>query len=183
MLMQMLRAGGFPVLTDDVRLADERNPNGYLEFEPAKRLVNDSTWLAAARGQAVKLVSPLLPHLPVGKTGPTGPTAPKYRIIHLHRPVSEIVASQRAMLARSGEAGGKLPDEALARIYSPQIAATRTLLGHWQYRGEAMVLEIAYHDALADPLRVAQKLATLLGPGFDPVAASAAVNPALRRQR
>jgi hypothetical protein len=34
-MMQMLEAGGLPVLRDDVfRLPDERNPRGYYELKP-----------------------------------------------------------------------------------------------------------------------------------------------------
>ena len=38
MLMQMLAAGGLPVLTDDKRAADDSNPRGYYEFEAAKKV-------------------------------------------------------------------------------------------------------------------------------------------------
>ena len=34
LMMQMLEAGGHPLLTDQVRGPDESNPRGYLEFEP-----------------------------------------------------------------------------------------------------------------------------------------------------
>ncbi len=100
MMMQMIQAGGFTILADDQRLADENNPKGYLEFEPAKRILTDQSWIAGTTGSAVKLVSPLLPHLP-RKSGI------KYRIVLMLRPVQEVVASQRAMLARSEKEGGQ----------------------------------------------------------------------------
>ena len=37
MMMQMLAAGGMPVLADGARGPDTDNPRGYYEFEPAKR--------------------------------------------------------------------------------------------------------------------------------------------------
>src|SRR4029077_10320628 len=63
MLMQMLAAGGQPVLTDGLREADTDNPLGYFEYEPVKQLHRDARWFQHAEGKAVKIVSPLLPHL------------------------------------------------------------------------------------------------------------------------
>jgi predicted AlkP superfamily phosphohydrolase/phosphomutase/tetratricopeptide (TPR) repeat protein len=182
MMMQMLAAGGFPVLADDQRLADESNPRGYLEFAPAKRLVKDNAWVNDATGKAVKIVSPLVPHLP------KGPDGPRYLVVALRRPVAEVVASQRAMLARDGKAGAQVPDDALAAIFERQVITARTFLAHLESQGQARVLDVAYHAALADPRAAAERLAEFLGTGwegapFDAAAAAAAVEPALRRHR
>jgi len=49
MMMNMLAAGGVPILSDSIRNADEDNPNGYFEFEPVKQLSQGQTdWLADA---------------------------------------------------------------------------------------------------------------------------------------
>jgi tetratricopeptide (TPR) repeat protein len=45
MLMQMLAAGGLPILTDGERAADEDNPRGYLEYAAAKRPDAGTGWL------------------------------------------------------------------------------------------------------------------------------------------
>ena len=55
MMMQMLAAGGMPVLTDGERDPDPDNPRGYFEFAPVKRTAQDARWLAGARGKAVKV--------------------------------------------------------------------------------------------------------------------------------
>jgi len=60
MPMQMLSAGGIEVVSDGLPKADEDNPHGYLEFEPVKSLLRDSSWLSASRGKAIKIVAPLL---------------------------------------------------------------------------------------------------------------------------
>src|SRR3569833_284119 len=44
MLMQMLAAGGVPVMSDGLREADEDNPRGYVEYEPVKNLLKDASW-------------------------------------------------------------------------------------------------------------------------------------------
>src|SRR6185312_9405208 len=55
MLMQMLAAGGVPVMSDGLREADEDNPRGYLEYEPVKNLLKDASWLGEGRGKALKI--------------------------------------------------------------------------------------------------------------------------------
>lgn len=50
MLMQMLEAGGMPVLSDGARSPDPDNPKGYLEYEPVKALPKNAAWLAQAVG-------------------------------------------------------------------------------------------------------------------------------------
>lgn len=176
MMMQMIHAGGFPILADDERLADENNPKGYLEFEPAKRILTDQSWIAGAIGKTVKLVSPLLPHLPRN-------SGIKYRIILMLRPVQEVVASQRAMLARSKKEGSQISNEALAEIYQKQVVATRTLLAHLQFHGEAEVMEVSYHGALENPTAIAKRLAAFLGEGFNQESATRAVDASLYRSK
>ena len=182
MMMQMLAAGGVPVLADDRRLADESNPRGYLEFEPVKRLLNDSSWLAQAVGKAVKIVVPLVQQLP------RGDAAPPYLVVAMRRPVTEVVRSQRAMLARDGKPGADVPEQTLVAAFERQLITSRTFLAHLESTGRARVLDVAYDDAVANPRRVAQQLATFLaaatgGWSSDEVAAAAAVDPALRRTR
>ena len=177
MLMQMLAAGGWPVLADEARLADESNPRGYLEFEPVKRLAADASWIDAARGKAVKIVSPLVRQLPRGET------APAYLVVHMRRPVAEVVASQRSMLARAGRPGAAVPDEALIASFERQLVASRTFLAHLESTGRARVLDVHYHEAVADPAATAARLADLLGEAFDATAAAAAVDATLHRNK
>ena len=64
LMMQILEAGGMPILKDDLREADADNPKGYYEFERVKQVAQDQAWLQNARGKAVKMVSALLLDLP-----------------------------------------------------------------------------------------------------------------------
>ena len=177
MAMQMLAAGGLALLADDERLADESNPRGYLEYEPAKRLVSDASWVAGARGQAVKIVAPLVRHLPRGEA------APPYLVIHMRRPIDEVIASQRTMLERLGRPGADTPDQALMAVFERQQVMSRTFLAHLESAGRARVLDLHYHDALADPAAAAAKLGDLLGEGFDAAAATDAIDRSLHRTR
>jgi tetratricopeptide (TPR) repeat protein len=170
MLMQLLAAGGMEPLTDGRRVADPDNPRGYLEFEPATNLARDVSWLPLARGKVVKLALPLLPHLPGGEA---------YRILIIERDPAEVIASQRAMLARLGRAGASLDDASLAAEYRRQRERVlRWLSG----RPEVAVLPLRYGAVLSDPQGTAFRVASFLGTSFDEDGAAAAIDPSLRRQ-
>jgi tetratricopeptide (TPR) repeat protein len=171
MLMQMLAAGGVPILTDGKRAADEDNPRGYLEYAAAKRPDAGSGWLLDARGKAVKIVAQLLPALTAKH---------RYRVIFAERPLHEILASQRVMLERSGKPGGRLAERRMAGIFLKQMAQVQRILTPHGER--VQVLSVPYHEALADPSAAAERLNDFLGGGLDLAAMAAAVAPSLRRQ-
>ena len=173
MMMQMLQAGGVPVLADQHRQADESNQRGYFEHENAKKLARDAEWLSEGKGRAVKIVAQLLQNLPQEH---------RYRIIFMHRPLAEVVASQKKMLQRLGKQGAAITDEALKRTFQRQVTQVRTQLTHFRGRGILDFLDIKYHDALHDPVLVAEQLAEFLGGNFDAVAAAQAVDPTLRNE-
>jgi hypothetical protein len=174
MMMQMLQAGGITPFADDHRPADESNPRGYLEHELARKLAADQTWVGQAKGQAVKIVAQLLPHLPRDH---------KYRIVMMHRPLAEIVASQKKLLQRLGKEGGQISDESLQKTFAQQVRQVRALLGHFRQKGLLDVLDIKYHDVLRDPQAVARQLAGFMGSQFDVGKAAWAVDPTLRHEK
>src|SRR6185503_17792221 len=116
MAMKMLEAGGMPILADGIRTADISNPKGYYEFEPVKELDKggDVTWLAEARGKAVKIISFLLTWLPERYD---------YRVIFMQRDLREAIASQNAMLAHRGEtpAPGSASDDQIRKMYEDHL--------------------------------------------------------------
>ena len=170
MMMQLLEAGGLPVLTDGERAADSDNPKGYYEFEPAKSRGDHRAWLDDAGGKVVKMVAQLLPNLPSG---------PKYRIVFMERPLEEVIASQDAMLDRLGRPqAGKRSN--LARTYAAQIEQVKRVLA--QHEGHVSVLPIAYGRALAEPASVVAEISAFLGGVLDTEAAADAIDPSLRRQ-
>jgi hypothetical protein len=68
-MMQMLAAGGLPVMTDGRRSADSDNPEGYYEWEAIKQVGAHPEILQEAAGKAIKVISMLLPALPAGCSG------------------------------------------------------------------------------------------------------------------
>ncbi|MDH3519485.1 MAG: sulfotransferase [Myxococcales bacterium] len=171
LMMQMLGAGGFPLLTDGLREPDEHNPRGYFEFEAAKRTLRDTSWLAQALGRAVKLVHALVASLP---------DAYPYRVILLRRPLGQVVASQRAMLARFGGVEGVLPDARLSEIFAAQLAD----LERWaEGQPRVTLLGVETERLVADPAAVASEVAAFLGGELDEAAMAGAYEPSLWHQR
>ena len=170
LMMQMLAAGGVPVLVDDVRPADEDNPRGYYEYEKTRRLRNDASWLTEAQGKAIKIIVQLLAYLPA---------AYSFRIIFMERDLDEVLGSQRAMLDRSGKAGTRLDDAALQRTYRLQVARARQNLRS----ASIPVLNVAYEDAVSRPRETAARVNSFLGGSYAEEAMAAAVSPSLYRQK
>lgn len=169
LLMQMLAAGGMPVLADGVRTADESNPRGYLEYEPVKRLAADSRWLSDAGGRAVKIILQLMPHVPAGTP---------MDVLCLDRPVADVVASQSAMLRRMGKAPAGDPAQ-LEAVFSRQRAA---VLAELQRRPGVRLLEVSHQRLLARDAGEVARICGFLGrTDLDAGAMLSAIDPALHR--
>jgi hypothetical protein len=172
MMMKMLEAGGLEVVSDGIRRADVDNPKGYYELERVKNLANeaDRSWLAEARGKGIKVISFLLRSLPSDLN---------YRVIFVHRDIAEVLASQKKMLARRGEADDT-PPERMRQHFEDDLWRARYLLTH---RPCFELLEVQYTDILARPLEGAQRVSEFLGGGLDAEAMAAVVDPQLYRNR
>ncbi len=172
MLMKMLEAGGLTVMSDGQRTADEDNPKGYYEVERVKNLAQeqDKTWVAAARGKGLKVISFLLKSLPEDLN---------YRVIFVRRDLDEILASQKKMLARRGEKD-ETSAERMRALYEDDLWRTSYLLEH---KPQFEVLDVHYGDVLARPLVQARRINEFLGGRFDAEAMAGVVDPALYRNR
>ena len=171
MMMQMLAAGGMPILADDVRQPDEDNPRGYYEFERVKELAVDSSWLEEAKGKAVKMVYRLLYDLPHNYS---------YRVIFMKRELNEIIASREVMLERHGKANDRLQQARMAEIYRRQREDVMSWL---RDQPNFSVLYVDYGDVLRDPSRVVSKISGFLGGRLDAEAMLRVPDSALYRQR
>ena len=171
MMMNMLHAGGLPLLTDNIRTADEDNPKGYYEFEQVKQIEQDPTWLEHAQGQVVKMISALLKHLPA---------AYHYKIIFMRRRIEEVLASQRQMLIRRNEPADTVADEKMADLYRRHLHQVESWLAK---QPNIDVLYVTYHQVIASPREQAQQINAFLGGGLDVDAMAASVDHLLYRQR
>ncbi len=150
LMMNMLAAGGLPVVTDSLRGADDDNPNGYFEFEQVKQLADgQSEWLAEANHKVVKVISALLEYLP--KSYP-------YKIIFMERDLKEILASQRKMLSRRREQA-RIGDAELEEQFQKHLTAIK----YWLARQANMdVLYVDYNKMMSGPEDYYQAIADFL---------------------
>ncbi len=169
LMMQMLHKGGLETVTDHERVADEDNPAGYYEFEPVKKMKQETGWLPDARGKVVKIISQLLFDLPATE---------RYAVVFMQRDIDEVLTSQDKMLARSGRKGAA--HEMMRSAFQNHLAK---LDGWLETQPHIRVLKLEYAQVVADPLASAQKLKEFLGLDLAPEKMAAAVDPSLYRNR
>jgi hypothetical protein len=171
LMMQMLAAGGMPVLSDHLRPADGNNPRGYFEWEPAKRLLQKPAAILQADGKAVKAISSLLFALPPQYT---------YRIIFMRRPLAEVERSQAAMIEKLGSKGASLGAEAIISALTAHLKQVEAWLSQ---RKSIETCPVEYHNLLADPTAEALRIAKFLERPLNIEDMVGQVDPTLYRQR
>ena len=172
MMMSALKAGGLPLLTDNLRAADPNNPKGYFEYERVKKLQKgDTQWLNAACGKAVKIISSLLINLPDNF---------HYRIIFMERELDEILASQARMLARNGiKKQHSVSYDDLRVYYKEHLSEIK---GWLEEKGCIQTLFVSYNEALRDPLRTFEQVAMFLENRVNPKKMAQIVDTSLYRE-
>jgi hypothetical protein len=171
LMMQVLAAGGMPVLTDGERQADADNPRGYFEWERIKLLPQQPDCIAEAEGKAVKIISQLLFALPAGR---------EYRVIFMQRPLTEVVASQAEMIRRRGTIGAALPPAALIA----GLGAHLNQINAWlKGKPNISVHRVEHQEVLREPLRIAESIQQFLNCPLNVVAMSQQIDTSLYRQR
>jgi hypothetical protein len=171
LMMQMLAAGGMAALTDGERQADRDNPRGYFEWERIKLLSKQPDCIQEAEGKVVKVISQLLFALPAGR---------EYRVILMHRPLAEVVASQAEMIRRRGTTGAALTPAALIAGLKAHLNQVDAWL---KDRAHISVHRVEHHDVLREPLRVSESIQQFLGRPLDTAAMSQQIDASLYRQR
>jgi len=151
MMMKVLEAGGMQIFTDNLRTADEDNPKGYYELEQVKALKDgDVSWVEDAPGKVVKVISSLLEFLP---------STHKFKIIFMRREIAEILASQKQMLIRRGEASDG-DDREMAEMFQEHLKRVRVWLAN---QPNMEVLYVDYNALMADPDPEINAVAEFLG--------------------
>ena len=172
MMMKMLEAGGVPVMTDEIRVADGDNPKGYYEFERVKQMdKGDTAWMADAQGKSVKVISALLQQMPAGY---------EYQIIFMHRNLNEILASQQKMLHNREENADAVDDAEMARLFEMHLAQVDAWMSQ---QPNMQVLHIDYNAMLLDPAPFVAQIDQFLQRALDPAAMETVVDPNLYRNR
>ena len=179
LMMQILEAAGIPVYTDGNRTADDSNTRGYYEHDQAASLLKpvEKKWLAETRGQALKVVAPLLAALPRKvKSDKPGGRPLHYRVLFMERDLDEVLASQATMLERLDKEQTKGD---VSKAYNQQVRHAKTWLnGHG-----IPALSVDYARLVHDPESILPALASFLGVEGHLPAMRAVIDPTLHRAR
>ncbi len=171
LMMQMLDAGGLPVLSDGERQADTDNPKGYLEWERIKQLPKDPSLIAEAEGKVVKVISQLILSLPSDH---------EYRIVFMQRPLPEVLKSQDEMLRRRGSVDSNPDTSAIEEAFQRHLIEVNKWLSG---KANMQVARVHYHRVLREPKAVAEEVAAFLQVPLDIEAMVRQVDGSLYRNR
>jgi hypothetical protein len=171
LMMQMLAAGGMPILSDGERRADVDNPKGYLEWERIKQLPKNPALIAEAEGKAVKVISQLLLSLPPEH---------EYRVIFMQRPLPEVMASQDEMLHRRGTFDASADPSVVTSAFRDHLYQVHVSLNS---KSNVKVCRVQYHEVLREPKKTAESVAKFLQVPLDVEGMARQVDENLYRQR
>ena len=171
-MMQMLAAGGLPLLTDGIRIADQDNLQGYYEYEQVKSLSKgDCSWLLLAKGKAVKIISGLLMFLPDGY---------QYHVLFMRRAIPEVLASQQYMLDRRKTLQSTINDVEMTEVFQRHLDQLYSWI---QQQPHFRFLEVNFNHLIQDPLPWPDRICKFLDRKMDHQKMLSVINPNLYRQR
>jgi predicted ATPase len=171
MMMKMLEEGGLAVVTDEIRSADDDNPNGYFELEAVKQMSDGNVaWLTNAGGKVVKVISALLERLP---------SQYSYKVVFMEREIREVLASQKKMLVNRQEESS-VSDGEMEEQFRKHVAAVKA----WLVRQPNMeVLYVSYNAMVDEPSSLCKKVIDFLELPLDYNRMLAVPNERLYRNR
>lgn len=169
MMMKMLEAGGMPVMTDEIRTADDDNPRGYYELEAVKRTKEDPSWIDGAAGKAVKMVYSLMYDMPSDL---------RLRAVVMRREIKEILHSQRKMLQRHDN-DDEVEDALMASLFDRQM---NDFIAWLPQQANVEWIEVSYNNIMEDPLRETRRIAEFLT-GLNAEGMASIVDTSLYRNR
>ncbi len=166
LMMQMLHAGGMPLLSDGLREPDENNPRGYHELDAVKRSATDISWVSEAEDKAVKVIAQLLYFLPNDF---------EFKVIFMQRDIKEVMLSQQKMLGKPASY-----NMSLAAVFEKEMEKVKA----WErQQPNVEVLYIPYSEIVDDPRRYVHRIADFIGYPLDTEAMRQAVDRSLYRNR
>jgi hypothetical protein len=151
MMMKILSEGGLLPVTDALRSADDDNPEGYYELETVKQMAAGNVdWLSEAGGKVVKVISALLEYL-----------LPEYsyKVIFMEREISEILASQRKMLARRNKES-QVDDAEMEAQFRKHLSVVKPWLARQPHMD---VIYVSYNALMSDPEPLCRRVVEFTG--------------------
>lgn len=146
LMMQIMNKSEIPVFSDGQRENDINNPEGYFELEAVKGIVMNNSFLDEAKGQVVKIVSPLPIYLNLNHN---------YKVIFMRREMDEILRSQEKMLDKDQVS----EREKFRTIYDFHLKKTYRFFKE----NEIPYIDVSYNELVSDPESEIQKVITFCG--------------------
>lgn len=171
MMMQIMDNGGYDVLTDKLREADNNNPKGYYEYEPVKKLMVDKSWLPEAKGKTIKIIAQLLPFLPSNFD---------YKIIFMQREMSEVLQSQQIMLGKEKDVKSRAFPTGLNDAFQKQLKKVEAWIDS---QPNVQQLNINYSNVIANPEEEIDNIISFIGKEGDKDAMMKVIDKDLYRNR
>ena len=173
MIMKMLKAGGITLLTDNIRKADQDNPQGYYELEKIKNLhrEEDKSWIGDAKGKALKVISELLKELPPNSF---------FKLIFMDRDLEEVIISQNKMLIRRGEPSDPADNRKMMLLFEKHLRKVKNWI---RQQSNFEVIFVDYKEVLEDPIGHAERISNFLQRELDVKRMAGVVDKRLYRSR
>ncbi|MCZ6769072.1 MAG: sulfotransferase [Acidobacteria bacterium] len=173
MIMKMLKAGGITLLTDNIRKADQDNPQGYYELEKIKNLhrEEDKSWIGDAKGKALKVISELLKELPSNSF---------FKLIFMDRDLEEVIISQNKMLIRRGEPSDPADNRKMMLLFEKHLRKVKNWI---RQQSNFEVIFVDYKEVLEDPIGHAERIKDFLQRELDVKRMAGVVDKRLYRSR
>lgn len=164
LMMEMLSAGGWPIMVDRERAPDSDSPEGHYEWEGIKQLRQRPEVIREAEGKVLRVVSTLLPLLP---------NRHRYRVLFMQRPIEQVVDSQFRMIARRkgrSEDPANTPAEERQAMIKRLRAHAEWSVEHLRVAPNFEMFEVDYPALIAKPDDWVARIAAFAGRPDTPVA-------------
>lgn len=167
LIMQILKAGGLPVATDEKREPDESNPKGYMEIKSIiDKLRDNPDFVFNFEEKVLKVVAYGLQYLPVGN----------YKVIYIERNIEEILDSMEKMM------GAK--DEEREGTKAAFIKLNEKTKAYIKKREDMQILFLNYNEILHSPKKPIEDIHHFFGEkSLDLTEMKGVVDQNLYRQR
>ena len=170
MIMQMLEKGGLVPLTDQVRKADENNPNGYYEIQGIYQKLNQGNFpIENAFNKSLKVYAKFLPILPKDQ---------HYKIIFIERDLNEIWQSIHNISISKGQ---KIKSEFFNIRRREMLKSIVETAKNWIKENNQDVLFLSHSEVISHPEVAAESINAFLGNSLNQNQMAAAVLPELQK--
>lgn len=186
LLMQMLQKGGIPTAVDEIREADQYNPNGYYDHQKIMDIDRKNPkpyavdFMESLQGKAIKVYAGFLHLLPADEKL-------QYKLIFIERDIFEVWASRRKMNPQLMQKGNEQTIFFAFRQRENLKRVTENVKQWLKDRKDINILWLNYKNLIEEPekevKRIIQFLNTDKSLSLDEKAMQATVNPALYKEK